>query len=564
MKFKNLSALTLLAVAGLAGCGGSKTLSDADVLAKLQGEITLSGVLTTTQALADADTGEATGETEVYVSDLVTYWSTEEVYLNEIDQSDDYVWADYHYWASAEGKVVGYELGIDNTVETINYVDSSNTPAVYADSFPSPFSVVNLEDITRDETDNTKITVTLADESDQSTLVSSLIGYSSPIASLSLTVTSKGVTALSFDSGVFLASDSWGDTYLVQYTFEAVGVEKDSVVPATPTPIETRAEHAALQAAIDSLNEQNYSLSYEETLDGSVVSSFTAIMTSDAFFMTNEYGTSGTIVAPEGGVVGVNVVEEDGNVELQAISSPNTSVSIDDYRPDFTYAAEIFDLVEGSNNSYVLRDDLSDTIADYGYYSPDAIFGGSTSYHDLGSLTVTLNEDGSMEFACTTQTIDWETFEYVTSNISVVISNIGTTVLPYNIEEQYVAFTAPTSWEEYAPELAATFTTLYGSSEAVPFFWPTVGWDYYSADVDYYVMVSATETSLENAQAVVDAYIEVLEAAGFTYAGINDYDEEIYADSEENVVIGLNAYESYFGDGFNVDVYFYDASEIPA
>lgn len=564
MKFKNLSALTLLAVAGLAGCGGSQTLSDADVLAKMQGEITLSGVFTTIQTPVDSTTGEATGDTETFISDLVSHWSAKEMYLNEVDTSDGYVWSDYHYWADEEGKVVGYELDIDNTVETINYVDSNDVPAVYADNFPSPFSVVTLEDIARDEKDNTKITVTLSDENDQSVLTSSLTGYSSPVASLSLTVTSKGVTALSLDSGVFNASDSFGNTYSVQYTFEASGVEKDSVVPATPTPIETRSEHAALQAAIDSLNEQNYSLSYEETLAGSVVNSFTAIMTPNALFMTDGYGTSGTIVAPEGGVVRVNVVEEEGNVELQAISSPNTSVSIDDYRVDFTYAAEIFDLVEGSTNSYILRDDLSDAIAEYGYYSPDAIFGGSTPYHDLGSLTVTLNEDGSIEFACTTQSIDWETFEYVTSNISVVISNIGTTVLPYNIEEQYVAFTIPTSWEEFAPELAATFTTLYGSSEAVPFFWPTVGWDYYSADVDYYVMVSATETSLENAQAVVDAYIEVLEAAGFTYAGINDYGEEIYADSEENVVIGLTAYESNFGDGFYVDVYFYDASEIPA
>ena len=108
----------------------------------------------------------------------------------------------------------------------------------------------------------------------------------------------------------------------------------------------------------------------------------------------------------------------------------------------------------------------------------------------------------------------------------------------------------PKSMEEVDPELASALTTLFDGEDVVPFMYST--WTLNPWDSNEYQVLfdSGTYTSSEPRDELMDAYVEVLIAAGFTST-----EEGVYTQGNVEITFSTDDYFApYYGYYFTVTV----------
>ena len=214
---------------------------------------------------------------------------------------------------------------------------------------------------------------------------------------------------------------------------------------------------------------------------------------------------------------------------------------MDGYRAPFNIAAELFVPTEEAN-TFVVSADLyngyiANDIVSYNYYS--SMYDGTIGVYLDGTLTISFNDDLSE----ITVSIDYED-QYGVSRITDTITNIGTTTLPFTLDDVVVL---PTTWDEFDPDLAGVLDTFVGDADLIPFVyyeWSYAGQLSYNEIQIYGPMFATQEEVLEWANTVLlPAFIE----DGWTFS----QEEQTLTKGNITVVPYIyydNYYEGYCAD----------------
>ena len=147
-------------------------------------------------------------------------------------------------------------------------------------------------------------------------------------------------------------------------------------------------------------------------------------------------------------------------------------------------------------------------------------------------------------------------FSFITEGvITIELTNLGTTVFPYDLETEYDPYFMPTSWEEIDASAKTELDTLLGKdfNEIVPFYYPEEGYSFFGTWSGA-GNLEITVASDDRAQEVLDEFTTLLTENGYTYQGLNENDEESYVNTD-GYEIGIN-YLDFFGT-YMIQIYVY-------
>ena len=104
--------------------------------------------------------------------------------------------------------------------------------------------------------------------------------------------------------------------------------------------------------------------------------------------------------------------------------------------------------------------------------------------------------------------------------IKAEITNIGTTVFPFDLLEQYEPYFMPKNWTEYDSDLKEECDALFGKdmNEVVPFYFPVEEGKYsYSGVWGNELQLEITTETEERANEIIAEYKELALDMGYTY-----------------------------------------------
>ena len=528
-----------------------------EVLALLQGDLALSGTLSITQTIT------VTGEeptTSTSTSNIKTFVSETEYVLSEVDAQTGSVIADEHYFAGTaeqelEGVLTSEVLNYDNTVGVLHYTyNESGDDVMFVAEYYNPFILLEESAITMSG-DTATIDVTEIGAE----VMYILTGYTNPVETMTVTLSDGALSSVAFDIAFEDSAEiSEGVVMSVSGTasYEASFVTAAEVGSGHLQPMATLPEHAKLKEAIAKVQTGNYTINtvdHDITDPTTVYADVTAQISDDGaiFYNTPEEGVAasdisgylagGTAEEPTLTPITAETLESE---PVQDGGYPVLSLSMDDYRAPFNIAAELFVPTEEAN-TFVVSADLyngyiANDIVSYNYYS--SMYDGTYGAYLDGTLTISFNDDLSE----ITVSIDYED-EYGVSRITDTITNIGTTTLPFTLDDIVVL---PTTWEEVDPELASALTTLFDGEDVVPFMYETWALNPWDSNEYQVLFDSGAYTSSEPRDESMAAYAEVLIAAGFTST-----EEGVYTKGNVEITLSTDDYFApYYGYYFTVTV----------
>ncbi len=547
MKKLSILSLGLLTLLTISGCSESKTSNsqstkpsavyDAQaVLDQLQAPLALDGELIFASAQNDNPANANTVK-----SSIDTYISGDEYYLFEVDEDGQTLYNDIHYYENDEGVITKQLINRHNEVETIEMVYENNTPAIFDDTFFNPFTYLSDLDLQHDG--NLTVTIDTSSEIEEGITFGELVaimlvGEQFEIPTINLTLNSNYLpVSLSFVSEETPAQSSSGLLFTITYTYEAQLTDKAHLNILDLTPYPELPGMEKMQQALQAIQNQNYTLTCYSSAVSETEPTFTAIVTEQGYLVSQTEETYGLIADPNGGVASVVV---DGD-RLKAVEETYEGKKISDYITPGDYDPRLFLLTD---YGYVLMD----AYHEINYLLPDAMF--NLLYYYMSTPVI-------FEIADDLSKITYSySFSFITEGvITVELTNLGTTVFPYNLETDYDPYFVPTSWEEVNATAKAQMDEILNKdlNEVLPFYYPEEGYSYFgtwSGAVNLEISV-ADET---RGQEILEEFTNLLLENGYTYQESNETDEETYINAE-GYKVGIN-FISFFGLN-TIQIYIY-------
>lgn len=395
---------------------------------------------------------------ETQEAEVKTYIAADEYYLNCM--ADGTVTADYHYFRNSEGKVVTKTVDSHNAVKetAVTYQDEVDQ---YDMRYKNPFAFVEVSMMAK-----TDYTVTIdASASVGATTVGALI-YSMILGAVKdvseITVTLND----SFEpvSLKIVAEDAAEEGSGNVYTYNGAFASKTSLnVPVYPYP--ASGEKTLLSQAFEKIRANNYTFAlYSSSVDEGKTPHSNGIATEQGVIVTDNVQQKifGYIDDPDNG--NLTEVEASAGKLISTGNSWQGKTLVDDKLPSADFSVDLFE--QSENGGYRLRSGSYDLAT----LLPDAMFSITYLSIKTGSLVITPSADLS------TVTYTYDTVKNIfgaPQTITVVLSDFGTTVFPYNLETDYV--TKATKWSEISTEGngVAGFATLFPEGDIdrdIPFY----------------------------------------------------------------------------------------------
>lgn len=539
-----------------------------EVLTLLQGDLALSGTLSITQTTTVTGyPGYEDPITTASTSSIKTFVSETEYVLSEVDAQTGSVIADEHYFAGTaeqelEGVLTSEVLNYDNTVGVLHYsYNESGDDVMFVAEYYNPFILLEESAITISG-DTATIDVTEIGAE----VMYILTGYTNPVETMTVTLSDGALSSVAFDIAFEDSAEiSEGVVMSVSGTasYEASFVTAAEAGSGHLQPMATLPEHAKLKEAIAKVQTGNYTINtvdHDIADPTTVYAGVTAQISDDGaiFYKTPKEGETvsnisgylagGTAEEPTLTPITAETLESE---PVQDGGYPVLSLSMDDYRAPFNIAAELFVPTEEAN-TFVVSADLyngyiANDIVSYNYYS--SMYDGTYGAYLDGTLTISFNDDLSE----ITVSIDYED-QYGVSRITDTITNIGTTTLPFTLDDIVVL---PTTWDEFDPDLAGVLDTFVGDADLIPFvyyeYWSYAGQISYNAIQIFGPMFATQEEVLEWANSVLlPAFID----DGWTFS------QEEQTLTKGNITVAPYIYYDSFNGGYCADLIIYN-NDIP-
>lgn len=471
-----------------------------------------------------------------------TYISSDEYYVHEVSKVDQVIYNDTHYSKNEDGVVTQKAIDRHNEVQTyIMVYEDGVTPAMFDDLFYNPLASLGDLDLSYDGQYSITIdsTFTTDEEITFGELVAIMfIGEQFDISTLTITLDENYLPeTLSFVSDEMAAQDNSGTTYTMTYTYEAQLTTREdlNIIDVVPYPELEGMEK--MEAALQAIQNQNYTVTCYSSAVSETEPTFTAVVTKDGYLVTQSDETYGLISDPNGGVA--SVVAENGR--LKAVEETYADEEITDYLTPGDYNVNLFLPTE---LGYVLMDAFSEL----NYLLPDSMFNLLYMYMSTPVIFEVADDLSKITYSYS--------FSFITEGIiTVELTNLGTTVFPYDLETEYDPYFVPTSWEELDASVKTELDTLFGKdfNEVVPFYYPEEGYSYFGvwSGAGNLEISVASDT---RAQEILEEFTTLLTENGYTYQGLNENDEESYVNAE-GIEVGIN-YLDFFGS-YVIQIYVY-------
>lgn len=471
-----------------------------------------------------------------------TYISSDEYYVHEVSKVDQVIYNDTHYSKNEDGVVTQKAIDRHNEVQTYLMVyEDGVTPAMFDDLFYNPLASLGDLDLSYDGQYSITIdsTFTTDEEITFGELVAIMfIGEQFDISTLTITLDENYLPeTLSFVSDEMAAQDNSGTTYTMTYTYEAQLTTREdlNIIDVVPYPELEGMEK--MEAALQAIQNQNYTVTCYSSAVSETEPTFTAVVTKDGYLVTQSDETYGLISDPNGGVA--SVVAENGR--LKAVEETYADEEITDYLTPGDYNVNLFLPTE---LGYVLMDAFSEL----NYLLPDSMFNLLYMYMSTPIIFEVADDLSKITYSYS--------FSFITEGIiTVELTNLGTTVFPYDLETEYDPYFVPTSWEELDASVKTELDTLFGKdfNEVVPFYYPEEGYSYFGvwSGAGNLEISVASDT---RAQEILEEFTTLLTENGYTYQGLNENDEESYVNAE-GIEVGIN-YLDFFGS-YVIQIYVY-------
>ena len=471
-----------------------------------------------------------------------TYISSDEYYVHEVSKVDQVIYNDTHYSKNEDGVVTQKAIDRHNEVQTYLMVyEDGVTPAMFDDLFYNPLASLGDLDLSYDGQYSITIdsTFTTDEEITFGELVAIMfIGEQFDISTLTITLDENYLPeTLSFVSDEMAAQDNSGTTYTMTYTYEAQLTTREdlNIIDVVPYPELEGMEK--MEAALQAIQNQNYTVTCYSSAVSETEPTFTAVVTKDGYLVTQSDETYGLISDPNGGVA--SVVAENGR--LKAVEETYADEEITDYLTPGDYNVNLFLPTE---LGYVLMDAFSEL----NYLLPDSMFNLLYMYMSTPVIFEVADDLSKITYSYS--------FSFITEGIiTVELTNLGTTVFPYDLETEYDPYFMPTSWEEIDASAKTELDTLLGKdfNEIVPFYYPEEGYSYFGvwSGAGNLEISVASDT---RAQEILEEFTTLLTENGYTYQGLNENDEESYVNAE-GIEVGIN-YLDFFGS-YVIQIYVY-------
>lgn len=398
--------------------------------------------------------GEQTISSKAYVGDDEYYA------LGTYDNGVDAI--NLHYFKNSEGQLIKKTVDHANAVsEQIVYKTTSSAekvPLMYDEAIANPFTFVSETDFV--ESTAHTATFNLTKEVGASTLgnlvYNVLTGYDVPAEKMVITYSENNTpTHISIVGARYDKKVSRVD-YVYTYNYEADFVTKDVLkVPTYPYAKNTE-DMSKLQSALDLIKNHNYEMKlYSSFVNDGLTPNISAKVTPNGFIVKNET----TDDAPYGMInVGNNraeiqIVEDKSTGKVTAVGTAKEyeNSSVNEYYPAADYSVDLF---EKTSDGYVLKDAYQEVTT----LIPDANTVDVTYLFGVNVLTFNVADDLSSI-----------TYTYIFKGLKgygvrkVELTNLGTTVLPFNIETDYVKYSKATNWAELDPSAKAEADALIGA-----------------------------------------------------------------------------------------------------
>ena len=471
-----------------------------------------------------------------------TYISSDEYYVHEVSKVDQVIYNDTHYSKNEDGVVTQKAIDRHNEVQTYLMVyEDGVTPAMFDDLFYNPLASLGDLDLSYDGQYSITIdsTFTTDEEITFGELVAIMfIGEQFDISTLTITLDENYLPeTLSFVSDEMAAQDNSGTTYTMTYTYEAQLTTKEDLNIMEVTPYPELEGMEKMEQALQAIQNQNYSVTCYSSAVSETEPTFTAIVTQEGYLVTQSGETYGLISDPNGGVA--SVVAENGR--LKAVEETYADEEITDYLTPGDYNVNLFLPTE---LGYVLMDAFSEL----NYLLPDSMFNLLYMYMSTPVIFEVADDLSKITYSYS--------FSFITEGIiTVELTNLGTTVFPYDLETEYDPYFVPTSWEELDASVKTELDTLFGKdfNEVVPFYYPEEGYSYFGvwSGAGNLEISVASDT---RAQEILEEFTTLLTENGYTYQGLNENDEESYVNAE-GIEVGIN-YLDFFGS-YVIQIYVY-------
>lgn len=497
--------------------------------------------------------------TDTYRFTNDVYIDADEYYQHQFQNAEDGTVVTnslIHFYRTEEGVVATKSLDYTNSVVTEDVIDLLYGPEMYDDDFWNPFADTTEDDWIYEGDNVYALDVDRALSNAEIPLM--LFYYVSngtprdnwEVRSLKITVDDDGnPLKLDLETNAMFAMEL--PPIYVQVLYEADFVARGDFEDMDVVPETLDENAAALATAIDSFKEGNFTL---EVTDNNYVNGAITPNTTEFEILATEDGVvdaanEAAYVKMDDGIEPCTI--EDG--KLVGLHSPVSSIDLSYYLSDFLYSPAFFESEDGK--TFTAK---ASAPAALSHLLPDAVFGGRAEDALVDTLEITINDDGTVSYTYDYEATGWPAS---TGDITVTVKNIGTTVLPYDLDADFEAYVPFKSWTELLEAKSALssdtdyvekYTSVLGKSldEILPYYEPEVGWDYedrFGTQSTRVRLGSADSLVAGDTDRYVDEFVALAEGAGFSYNEEKTTDYEIYyTNAEAGFDLSFNVYDDYF------------------
>ena len=368
------------------------------------------------------------------------------------DETDKTLVFDNQFFEGEDGNTYYYDLCYDNTIKAYPLLDNiTKQPINFYYSYANPFSYILPEDLIKVEGKDNTYTMNNAKSTFFSACVLSDIdtAFANIVKSVEFVIEDyelKSITVVpAVEESYIVDYETWATSYyeieqIATLTVSDIGTAKIRV----PETLEVKDEHAPLQNALSKFEGDNYTLSFEVTLsrdstvttatytyyfDGkslylSVSDDQSAPSASDILFYQYEGEEFLTPLAYD---AESGKFTKDANPDLAAIES---SLTYDDLTPEVSDVSAALFNYQSFRKTYEADSVIVNRIAELAFVpvlNPVSNYLGYTI-----KFLARVGSDGNLENI--SFSFYNEGFYTIEGKCNLYYSNIGTTVLPHNLE----------------------------------------------------------------------------------------------------------------------------------
>lgn len=425
--------------------------------------------------------------------------SDDQYFLKSSFADDGTVQKIYDYRRGENGEALSSRLNNHNEIVT------SATGEKYDGVYDNPFEDLSPDDFTK--VSDYRLELNLSG-SETNRITKYFTTYDAPVQKMYIDIDAggdiEGMTLYTFYSGV---SSGMTISYFEELTLDVVDSTALDFVQPLP-----EMHNSDLQMVFSALQGNNY------TADVTVKSPYfgndhqTIKVNPNGAIITPDAGYPYGYTQREGGLAKFDVTTDDEGLPIlkEKFKYPKADQTYASLLPAFDVSTDFF--AKYYSNIYTMKGESN--VYDFAYdLLPDRLL-DSNYISDLssGTLAVQINAD-SVEIA-----YQFEDIHSFTGSVDILITDIGTTDLGYDLQQDYREWVDPTSWASYSKELYSLLNTYVGDPDAIPFYFdPEYGIDTFQESLSKTSMyLSTTFPSLERAKEYMDAYGQLFESNGFT------------------------------------------------